>query len=350
MSDGFAIYRLPGEREWMLLEAAPGSVLRLNSYEELGSTEGFVMAPFVISDDCPLLVLQGKGVPQKEKNIVCGLDTPHSCIKENLIGDGREQYHQDFERFHNHLLANDFEKLVLARSTYVDGKNAMDPLKLFATACALYPQLFVALVSLKECGTWLMATPELLLESDGSQWHTMALAGTMKVGTSMLWSEKNLREQQLVTSYVRRQLMPLVDTLEESTPQTVRAGHLLHLRSDFTFKLPKGETLLGKLVAALHPTPAVCGLPKEAARDFIVANESGQRCYYSGFCGPLSADGSAHLFVSLRCMEIGAYGCLLHAGGGLLSDSVEDLEWEETDTKMDTMRKVCESFCLTSTS
>ena len=70
-----------------------------------------------------------------------------------------------------------------------------------------------------------------------------------------------------------------------------------------------------------------------------MANESGKRRYYSGFCGPITEDG-IHLFVSLRCMEIRADGNVFHAGGGLLCDSDEQQEWEETETKMDTMRRV----------
>ena len=89
--------------------------------------------------------------------------------------------------------------------------------------------------------------------------------------------------------------------------------------------------------AILYPTPAVCGLPKGAARDFIVKNEYAPRQYYSGFVGPLDPNGETHLFVSLRCMRIAEGECFLFAGGGLLADSDQEAEWRETEDKMETM-------------
>ena len=83
-------------------------------------------------------------------------------------------------------------------------------------------------------------------------------------------------------------------------------------------------------------------LPKHDAFKFILRNESVPRRYYSGFQGPLDVEGMTHLYVSLRCMSIHHNRYRLYAGGGLLSDSDEESEWNETEAKLNTMRHVLE--------
>lgn len=112
----------------------------------------------------------------------------------------------------------------------------------------------------------------------------------------------------------------------------------MHLRSDFSFTLPDNNHI-GDLLLSLHPTPAVCGLPKKTAFDFIIRHEHTPRRYYSGFMGMLDPQAQTSLYVSLRCMNIEQDLCHLYAGGGLLKDSIEELEWQETEAKLDTMRR-----------
>ena len=95
---------------------------------------------------------------------------------------------------------------------------------------------------------------------------------------------------------------------------------------------------LGDLIGRLHPTPAVCGLPKRDTFEFIVHNEHTPRRYYSGFMGPLQMAGT-HLYVSLRCMNIDGERCHLFAGGGMLRQSVMEQAWQETEAKRETMRR-----------
>ena len=154
-------------------------------------------------------------------------------------------------------------------------------------------------------------------------------------------AEHNVRDdgriEQLVADYLARRLEIHSDTIIQQPTHTVRAGNLVHLRSDFTFTLPSTEKL-GTLLESLHPTPAVCGLPKEEARNFILENESAPREYYSGFMGPLCMEGETHLYVALRCMRLFPQCHVLYAGGGLLPESTAENEWGETEQKMETMR------------
>ena len=227
---------------------------------------------------------------------------------------------------------------------------------MFLQACRDYPRMFVALVSTPLSGMWLMASPELLLENEqqsSNRWHTMALAGTMRLEGEQLqfdnprqdgvqdirWSQKNIQEQRLVATYVRQCLQRLDAEVEETGPFTKRAADLVHLCSDF-HAVTNGTKAIGEIVGSLHPTPAVCGLPKWETRNLLLESEPTSRHFYSGFCGPLNVAGQTKLFVSLRCMEIGSDGYRLYAGGGLLKDSVEEQEWQETEAKMQTMRRL----------
>jgi isochorismate synthase len=209
--------------------------------------------------------------------------------------------------------------------------------------------MFVALVYTPQSGMWLTATPETLLSGIDGRWQTMALAGTMPWSDEVLWSDKNLQEQRYVATYITRQLEHFTSDFTEDGPYTARAGHLAHLRSDFRFTL-LDNARMGDLLFALHPTPAVCGLPKQATYEFILENEHTPRLYYSGFMGPLNLrlpEGcllgkkpQTHLFVSLRCMQITDSQYRMFAGGGLLKDSIEEQEWQETEAKLETMRRV----------
>ena len=97
---------------------------------------------------------------------------------------------------------------------------------------------------------------------------------------------------------------------------------------------------MGDLLKLLHPTPAVCGLPKEEAYRFILDNEGYDRSYYSGFIGWLRPEGRTDLYVNLRCMNVKEDSLTLYAGGGLLASSELDDEFQETEKKMQTMQNL----------
>ena len=382
----FAIYRLPYQKECTLMIQHEGEPLKLNSYTELNGKSGFVMAPFAVSPDQPILLIEGEEVLRSEE---CGvwseicfeyvnhqekmtvsqyhshstLHTPHSSKSPHSSNiSSRQRYHIDFSNFHSNLLNGEFQKIVLSRCVQEPRKEEQLPLTLFQTACDLYPRMFISLVYTPQSGMWLMATPEILLEGGGNDWHTIALAGTMKLEGESLsfdsppsqgetrmsdiaWTTKNIQEQRYVATYLMECLEHFSSQITEEGPYTARAANLVHLRSDFNFVL-EDTRRIGELIRALHPTPAVCGLPKQQTFDFIRRNESQSRRYYSGFSGPFNPDVETHLFVSLRCMQILDDSYCLYAGGGLLRDSEEDQEWEETEAKLETMRSLLENNSL----
>ena len=334
MTEGFALFRLPYAQECTWLS---GPVSNVPSLVDLTGKSGFVLAPFAPSEPRGILLI---GAERVESGISGMARLSGISGLSGLSGfSGAANYHVDFANFHAHLLNGDFQKLVLSRSIDIRRTGEETPLQLFQQACERYPRMMISLVYTPKSGLWLAATPEILLSGYQHEWQTIALAGTMKYEEELRWSDKNIQEQRYVATYIIRQLEQFTTDFSEEGPRTARAGHLAHLRSDFRFTLPDGVSV-GEVLQALHPTPAVCGLPKQEAFRFILQNEHHDRSYYSGFMGPLFVDGRTNLFVTLRCMQIFADGYRLYAGGGLLKDSVEEQEWQETETKLDTMRNI----------
>lgn len=334
----FALYRLPYAKMCTLLT---GEVREVVSMAALSGQQGFVMAPFFMSEKTPLLLIEPRSVTPLTTldNLSLDLTEPLGESAQQLLGDLRAAYHIDFLNFHAHLINGSFQKLVLARSVDVARRPELTPLDLFRRACDNYPRMFIALVYTPQSGMWLVATPETLLAGNGDHWQTMALAGTQPYSEDISWQEKELDEQRYVSTYITHQLERYAHHLCEDGPYTTRAGHLAHLRSDFHFTM-NDPSHVGDLLYALHPTPAVGGLPKQEAYRFIRHYEHQPRQYYSGFLGPLFVRSQTHLFVTLRCMRIYDDVCRLYAGGGLLQGSVEALEWQETESKLDTMRRI----------
>lgn len=348
----FAMYRLPFAKTYTKITQFDGEPEELHSYAELSGKRGFCVAPFFISESAPVLVIR----PDRVEEHQVMESVPEDCHCHSLYQqEQRLRYAKTFERFHSALKQGNFRKLVLARSAEEKLPADCTAEELFSYACLLYPRTFVALVSASKSGTWLVATPEILLDGSGNDWRTVALAGTMKLEGSMLsfdtcknaaetgpveisWTTKNIQEQHYVATYIKDCLTLFSDDVSEEGPLTVRAGNLVHLRSDFRFTLACNSDI-GRLIECLHPTPAVCGLPKQDAYRFILDNEMLQRRYYSGFMGPLDIDHATHLYVSLRCMQIDGNNSILYAGGGLLKDSIEEQEWNETEAKLETMRR-----------
>ncbi len=362
--NAFAIYKLPHDRMATLMIQRQKDAVTSVELSTLNGESGFLLSPFMLTteepciliapDECYTVPFEQLGDADWQQRLEQLEPSLHAC-GTSQDEDGREAYHKAFSRCYEALCEGRVEKVVLARTCFEPWRRHT-PYEMFLQACRDYPRMFVALVSTPVSGTWLMASPELLLENEqqsSHRWHTMALAGTMRLEGEQLqfdnprqdgvqdirWSQKNIQEQRLVATYVRQCLQRLDAEVEETGPFTKRAADLVHLCSNF-HAVTNGTKAVGEIVASLHPTPAVCGLPKWEARDLLLQSEPASRHFYSGFCGPLNIGSQTKLFVSLRCMEIGSDGYRLYAGGGLLKDSVEEQEWQETEAKMQTMRRL----------
>lgn len=332
----FALYRLPWTDECYFVLQQSGDVEQLADIRELNKKKGFVMAPFLQSDHHPLIVIRPDitaydwdEISEAISSLECA-DALLTCKNQTeklspFVSEetDKERYTQAFERFITPLQKKHFQKLVLSRSSTKHINDDFSPLAAFVRACNNYPRMMIYLCHTPVSGTWVGSTPEILLSGHGKEWHTVALAGTMPMQNEVMpmdWNKKNQDEQGYVADYIRRIIKKFGNKMNEKGPYTARAGQLVHLKTDFYFLL-KNTDNIGNLLQELHPTPAVCGLPKEDAFRFILENEGYDRSYYSGFIGWLDTEGHTDLYVNLRCMEIKPGETTLYAGGGILASS-----------------------------
>lgn len=345
----YALYRLPYADSYTHIRSSrPPAIVA--GYDDIGRMSGFVIAPFACSDTDKIIIIHADEilsatVPADTSRDMQGM-TPAGSQPAT---QPTEQYCEAFSRYHNAIAEGKFSKLVLARKRMqarINGDSREEAAEIFFRACRTFPRLMIMLFSTPESGTWIIASPEILVEGTGSHYHTVALAGTMPYSEGYAeWSEKNKREQKVVESYIESILSDVAEDIIKDGPTTMRAGSLAHLRTDFRFSLHGKEdgisgNALGMLLSRLHPTPAVCGMPKEEAKNFILRNEGMERRYYSGFAGPVDISGETHLYVSLRCAEITEEAFWLYAGGGIMPDSLCLNEWKETEEKMKTISHV----------
>jgi len=171
----------------------------------------------------------------------------------------------------------------------------------------------------------------------------MSLAGTKSLIAKTEWTDKEREEQQMVSNYVENVLYQFsFSEIDKTGPTEQNAGNVCHLMTTYNCKgkISGNEQL--KLLKTLHPTPAVCGIPKEKALQLISATELHDREYYAGFLGPIIAK-ACNLFVNLRCMKLTDEGVAFFVGGGLTAQSVPEAEWNETCMKLETLSKVINS-------
>ena len=241
-------------------------------------------------------------------------------------------------------------KVVTSRAEARPLAGDYDLLALFEALAAKLSTAFVALVHLPGQGAWLVGTPETLLSHRDGVLKTIALAGTQWLGDdveldAVAWPQKIIDEQALVGDYIRTALSEagLAD-FEEHGPRTVQAASLVHLQSDFAARIGADSAdILAGLLNRLHPTSAVCGMPRAAALQFLHDHEGYDRDYYTGYLGPVNFDGATDLYVNLRTARILGDKAFLYVGGGIVAGSVPQTEWEETVQKSKTVGSILQS-------
>lgn len=343
----FALYRIPGEESPRFVMQTEGRVRLVYDIEALNEQKGFVIVPFRVSAACPIVLIQPDVFSLEEVRISTSdrKDTAENTASVVLHSQQQEDYVRCFGLFIDALQQKTFDKLVLSRSLTLPKEASFSPATAFYKACQRYIYSYVYLCYTPQTGVWLGSTPEIILSGEQGTWNTVALAGTQSLQNGELpqeWDDKNRQEQAYVSSYIRKQLLSLGIHPTENGPYPAFAGALSHLKTDFRFHLPDSNQL-GNLLNLLHPTPAVCGLPKEEAYRFILQNEEYDRRYYSGFIGWLNPQGRTDLYVNLRCMHIDDCSLTLYAGGGLLASSEQEDEWQETEKKLQTMLNLVKS-------
>jgi isochorismate synthase len=239
--------------------------------------------------------------------------------------------------------AGELRKVVLARAVQVRAGRELDPRTLVWRLRAVDPDCF-AFAAPTSAGVLVGATPELLVARHGTDVTAKPLAGSAPrfgdsaedraSGERLLASRKDREEHDIVVRAVADGLRRFCEHLDvASEPALLGTANVWHLSTRFRGRLraPAADAL--ELVTALHPTPAVCGVPEDAARSTIAGLEPFDRGCYSGPVGWMNADGDGEWAVALRCAELRGSRARLFAGAGIVAGSRPDAELDETERK-----------------
>ncbi|NND15503.1 MAG: chorismate-binding protein [Eudoraea sp.] len=323
----FVLYKLPGVNEinWIV-----------DNQESANQDTCFVFHPFDAGQKEYSLSLnsiyttQLEDIPDPGSSDTVPLDTDTSAKNKfiNLVKDAQHA-----------IGRGEFQKVVLSRPVVVPVNR--DPKELFCHLAHTYSNAFCYWWYHPTTGQWLGASPELLLATLNNEVEVMSLAGTRKskAGETVAWNEKEKEEQSIVTGYIRDILEKHGSVVTEEGPETIQAGSLEHLSTQFKATLTSSPA---NLVKELHPTPAICGVPKDGALQFIERHEGYARKYYTGYLGLLSDDPEfpTQLYVNLRCMSYNKNKVTVYVGCGITAASDPHMEWQETIDKCQTMFKI----------
>tara|TARA_B110000003_G_scaffold276303_1_gene322066 strand:+ start:6223 stop:7278 length:1056 start_codon:yes stop_codon:yes gene_type:complete len=313
------------------------SLLYSKSFEE----EGFLFAPFNNKSSAVVFLkktseiieetFKHKSIPFLKNNYEIQSSDKESHIE--LIKSG-------ISAIHNNL----FTKVVLSRREIIN-TEVVEVLEIFERLLHKYPNAYVYIWFHPKIGLWMGATPENLVKLKNGEFHTTALASTKNYEGDInpTWGDKEKKEHQYVVDYIVSQIQDqqngiILEKFTISDTYTIKAGNLLHLKADIKGKIDVFD--LNKLLNTLHPTPAVCGLPKESAKSFIIANENYDRTYYTGFLGEININLETELYVNLRCMEVKGSNIFIYVGGGITLESDPEKEWLETINKTTTIKNI----------
>ncbi|RAJ16295.1 chorismate-binding protein [Olleya aquimaris] len=350
----FVAFRKPNSLEVKALLQKDAQLHSVIDFKE----SGFVFSPFDTNKQSVLFPLNQCDVISLEENFE-DLDNDNNDTIDTEI-DQKQQHIQLIQKGIKSIESGTLKKVVLSRVQIQEFDK--DIVQLFKNLLASYTTAMVYCWYHPQVGLWLGATPETLLQVEGKRFKTMSLAGTQSFSNSaeVTWKTKELEEQQLVTDYIVSNLKSSVSSLNVGKLETVKAGNLLHLKTKISGLLNPENGLLS-VINILHPTPAVCGLPKHTAKEFILKNEGYNREFYTGFLGEINIKQSksrntnrrnvennaytsikttSHLFVNLRCLQIKNNQAHIYVGGGITKDSVPVQEWEETVAKTKTVKNL----------
>jgi isochorismate synthase len=303
-------YRFPGEE----IQTLSGNFTEVDSFDD----QGFIITNF----------------EQNKKYIWDKSAQENSPILSAPYCIEKEVYLRQAEQ-----LIADLQKGVADKIVYSRIKKAPTPIEngyaLFERMLSTYPNALVYYFEHTILGSWLGASPEILLEKTPAHYRTMALAGTKKAGENRDFTYKEYNEHALVTEFIEGQLRQIpganlqVSDLKEYSP-----GPVTHILQELTWQMP--QSVLPLLLKHLHPTPAVAGLPQKVALQYISALEAHHRDLYTGIIGRY-VNGQEKLFVNLRCGQLINQDLYIYVGGGFTADSEPELEWQETENKSKTL-------------
>ena len=338
----FALFRAPNQPVRLVAQLSPFSP------NQDTAESGFHFAPFSKREKVPHVVIKNEideyvdldSLPRRVGRVL-----PELQVLEAL-GEKVDfpTYQEHLQTYFSFFEKNKIQKAIYSRIKKTELPKDFDLVSFFRKIENAYPKAFVYIVHLPNIGIWAGASPERLLEYNNEIAKTVALAGTQKMqegipAENLDWGQKEIEEHQMVAEYIANQIEKhQLKLVHKSEPYTSAAGRMAHLKQNFEFQITKEQ--LPNFLNDLHPTPAVCGLPKEKALDLIYNTEPYDREYYAGYLGMIEKNSDVNFYVNLRCMKIHPDSALLFVGGGITASSIPEKEWEETELKAKTLLNI----------
>jgi isochorismate synthase len=239
--------------------------------------------------------------------------------------------------------AGEMSKVVLAREVIVSSPSAHDPAALFGTMREQFSSCFCFCCGTPEAA-FFGASPELLVRRSGASVSTVALAGSTRrssdpavddhLGEQLLRSDKNRREQRIVSERIVRILRPHSVWVEAGAePEVIKVANIQHLGTPVIAQLAEPRSAV-ELAGLMHPTPAVGGEPRGRAVAAIAELEQMDRGWYAGPIGWMDATEDGEFCVGLRSALLRDREAHLYAGVGVVAGSEPAAELEETEIKL----------------
>jgi isochorismate synthase len=335
MPNSFVIFFLPNSENGFFWQQTTEKANSLTDKE-------FIFSPF--SNNLPTL----KIVPDVEQEISlseidlafkqANLEQEIEKISEPKL-ENKSEYTARIAKMVNNIKASRFKKIVCSRVLVEPRVSSFETI--FSRLIKTYPKTFRYCFFSQESGLWMGASPEILVEQKKADFKTVSLAGTRKPdkdGAFHPFTEKEVEEQNLVTKYIKKAINNIsVEPIEMSETYHFNTGNLVHLKTDINFSDTKLSAL--QVAKALHPTPAVCGMPLKTTQEILNINEP-HRDYYTGFLGPKFSGNESRFYVNLRCMKLTQSEAFIFVGGGITALSNPEDEWDETYWKSQTMAEL----------
>ncbi len=267
----------------------------------------------------------------------------YHILKEEEVGPA-DSFQANVEEGLRRIESGRYEKIVLARAMDLTFDNPCSPLRILGRMRADYGNCHCFSLQNADGTSFIGATPEQLIAVRDGRFTTEAIAGSAPrsqdpaadrhLGEELLASDKDRREHRHVVESIRRRLFSVgAEATVPDTPELLRLPNVQHLRTPLAGDLPEGSHLLD-LAAALHPTPAVGGTPREAALPDISALEPFPRGLFAGLVGCFDARGNGEFAVGLRSALVRGQSARLYAGAGIVAGSKPAKEQAETTLKM----------------
>jgi len=333
------------------------------NHEPTGPWAGFPAAAFTLprvqltrADGTTWLTVREYGPEASADRVAADLDAletdlsalPKMCpsggppgVLATSVTPSKAVWTEQVERAIERIAAGDLRKVVLATALTVQLGAEVDVPDTLERLRRTYPNCYRFLVQPTDEGAFFGPTPERLVRMTGRTVRTEALAGSVPRGEtpeadadyaeSLVESEKLQHEQQLVTDAIREQLAPL-GRVEAGEQGVRKLTNIQHLQTPITAELDAEGHVLD-IVEALHPTPAVGGLPPDRAWDVIRETETFERGWYAAPVGWFDGAGDGEFAVGIRSGVAGGRSATLFAGNGIVADSDPEEEWEEVQPK-----------------